>query len=94
MQSEDDDETARAPLAAEEDLDEDSEEVSEDQEEALEDQVDGSGEMDRGDRNRLLRCRRAIVDGLEVSVVLDFLVETGVVTAEHCQMLDNEVKVF
>ena len=56
------------------------------------DEVDCVGEMNRDDRNRLLRCRSAIVDDLEVKVILDSLVETGVVCAEHCEMIDNEVR--
>ncbi len=48
-------------------------------------------EMNREDRSRLLRCRKQIVEDLEVRVVNDFLLENRVLDRQALQEIEAEV---
>ncbi len=49
--------------------------------------------MNRVDRDRLVRCRKSIVDDLEVRAVTDFLLEKGVLDPETVELINSMVSV-
>lgn len=53
--------------------------------------TDGVQAMNRVNRNTLTKCRQSIVQDLEVNVILDYLIEYGVVDDDMAQKILAEV---